>query len=95
MDKVISVCTSIRASLFLGILAITSILLSSGLLSVIPNVHAIGTFSKDDRPFNMTNDEWAAEYWNKWIGKNADEATPQAGGCLLVNDDNKTEPMIM
>ena len=45
--------------------------------------------------FNMTNDEWAAEYWNKWIGKNADEATPQAGGCLLVNDDNKTEPMIM
>ena len=43
----------------------------------------------------MTNDEWAAEYWNKWIGKNADEATPQAGGCLLVNDDNKTEPMIM
>ena len=43
----------------------------------------------------MTNDEWAAEYWNKWLGKNADEATPQAGGCLLVNDDNKTELIIM
>jgi hypothetical protein len=51
--------------------------------------------SKDARPFNMTNDDWAANYWNKWISKNADEATPKAGGCLLVNDDNKSEPMIM
>ena len=53
------------------------------------NVYAIGTFSKDDWPFGISNDDWASEYWNKWIGKNADEATPQAGGCLLVNGDNK------
>jgi hypothetical protein len=65
------------------------------LLSSISNINAVGIFSKEDRPFNITYDEWASEYWNKWIGKNADEATPKAGGCLLVNDDNKSEPMIM
>ena len=59
------------------------------------SVYAVEIFTKEDRPFNTTYDDWASEYWNKWIGKNADEATPKAGGCLLVNDDNKTEPMIM
>jgi hypothetical protein len=78
----------------LGILSI-SFLSICFLLSTFYNIYAVGIFSKEVRPFNITYDDWASEYWNKWIGKNADEATPKAGGCLLVNDGNKSEPMIM
>jgi hypothetical protein len=48
------------------------------------NVYGVGTFSKNDKPFNVSHDDWAARFWNKWVGKNADEATPKPGGCLLV-----------
>ena len=95
LDKTISFCNPVRFSVVLGVLAVSFVLSVCCLLSVLPNVSAIETFSKDDRPFNMTYDDWASEYWNKWIGKNKDEATPKAGGCLLVNNDNKSEPMIM
>jgi hypothetical protein len=78
----------------LGILTI-SFLSICFLLSAFSNVYAVEIFSKEERPFNITYDDWASEYWNKWIGKSVDEATPKAGGCLLVNDDNKSESMVM
>ena len=80
--------------MLLGVLTI-SFLSICFLPSAFSNVYAVGIFSKEDRPFNITYDDWASEYWNKWIGKNVDEATPKAGGCLLVNDDNKSESMVM
>jgi hypothetical protein len=83
-----------RSFVLLGILAI-SFLSICFLHSTFSNIYAVGIFSKEDRPFNTTYDDWASEYWNKWIGKTADEATPKAGGCLLVNDGNKSEPMVM
>ena len=64
-------------------------------LSTLSSVYAVGIFSKEDRPFNTTYDDWLAEYWNKWIGKNGDEATPKPGDCLLVNSENKSESMVM
>jgi hypothetical protein len=95
LEKTISFSNQIRAYVFLRIFAISFVLLICFLPSVSIDVHAVGTFSKEDRPFNITYDAWASEYWNKWIGKNVDEATPKAGGCLLVNDDNKSQPMVM
>jgi hypothetical protein len=88
-------CNPVRPYVSLSILVISFVLSFCLLFSALPTVYAVETFSKDDRPFNMTYDDWASEYWNKWIGKNADEATPKAGGCLLVNDDNMSESMVM
>ena len=40
-------------------------------------------------------DEWTSEYWNKWLAKNTDQATPKPGACLVVNNDYKSESMVM
>ena len=52
-------------------------------------------FSKDEKPFGVSYDNWASEFWNKWIAKNTDQATPKPGGCLIVNNDYKSESMVM
>ena len=57
--------------------------------------YGVGTFSKNDKPFGISNDDWAARFWNNWIAKNANQATPKQNGCLLVNDNNKSESMVM
>lgn len=59
------------------------------------NVFAVTTFSKSEQPFGKSYDNWAAEFWNKWIAKNTDQATPKQGGCLTANNDNKSESMVM
>jgi hypothetical protein len=63
--------------------------------SGLPNVYGFGVFSKDEKPFGISYDDWAAKYWNHSIGKNTDQATPKTGGCLILNNDNKSESMVM
>ncbi len=63
--------------------------------SGLTSVYAVEVFSKGDKPFGVSYDDWAAKFWNHWIGKNTDQATPKQGGCLIVNSDNKSEPMVM
>ena len=58
-------------------------------------VYGLGIFSKDEKPFGKSYDDWASEFWNKWLAKNTDQATPKPGGCLVVNNDYKSEPMVM
>jgi hypothetical protein len=80
-----------------GLLCLFAILLFVVVCSYLTlhSVYGFGVYSGNDRPFNISYDDWAARFWNKWIGKNTAEATPNAGGCLLVNNDNKSEPMVM
>jgi hypothetical protein len=59
------------------------------------SVHGLAIFSKDEKPFGKSYDDWASEFWNKWIAKNTDQATPKPGGCLIVNNDYKSESMVM
>jgi hypothetical protein len=59
------------------------------------HLSAVGFFSKGEQPFGKSYDAWASEYWNKWIGKNTDQATPKPGGCLTVNNNNKSESMVI
>ena len=59
------------------------------------SVYGLGIFSKDEKPFGKSYDEWAAEYWSKYLAKNTAQATPQPGGCLIVNNDYKSAPAIM
>jgi hypothetical protein len=47
-------------------------------------------FSKDEKPFGVSYDDWVAKYWNWDVSLNTDKTTPKPGGCLIVNDDNKS-----
>jgi hypothetical protein len=80
------------ASVLLTVLLCLSILF---VFSGVHSVYAVGLFSKDEKPFGVSYDDWVAKYWNNWIGKNTDEATPKPGGCLIVNDDNKSDSLVM
>lgn len=63
--------------------------------SGLSRVYAAGVFSQTDQPYGKSYDSWAAEFWNKWIAKNTEQATPKQGGCLTVNNDNRSESMVM
>jgi len=65
--------------------------------SGLQSVYGVELFSKDEKPFGVSYDDWVAKYWNKWIGMNTDQATPKPGGCLIVNNDNnnKSDSMVM
>ncbi|HEU4822243.1 MAG TPA: hypothetical protein VFS97_02350 [Nitrososphaeraceae archaeon] len=84
----------------LGCLLLAVLLFS--IFFVFPRLHSaygvgVGVFSKGEKPFGISYDDWASRYWNKWIAKNTDQATPKPGGCLTVNDanGNKSESMVM
>ncbi|MGA7368747.1 MAG: hypothetical protein WBX01_06420 [Nitrososphaeraceae archaeon] len=42
-------------------------------------------FSKDEKPFGKSYDNWVEEFWNQWIGLSRQEATPKPDGCLINN----------
>jgi hypothetical protein len=95
-DKTISATNKSSGIAF----ALAAVLLPFSVFFVFPGLHSaygVGVFSKDEKPFGITYDDWASEYWNKWISMNTDQATPKPGGCLIVNDanSNKSESMVM
>lgn len=81
-----STCVFVTVLLFLIVFA----------FPVLNSAFGFGVFSKDEKPFGMSYDDWAAKYWNKSLSKNTDQATPKPGGCLILNNDNnKSESMVM
>src|SRR5215831_930828 len=90
------ICISIESNVLKCLLFMVLLFSIIFVLSTLQNVYGIGVYSKSEKPFNTSYDDWAARFWNKWIGKNTADATPKEGGCLLVNNnDNKSEPMVM
>jgi hypothetical protein len=76
----------------------TVLLLFFSIFFVFPGlltVYGFEVFSKDEKPFGVSYDDWASKFWNHWIAKNIDQATPKPGGCLIVNNDNQSESMVM
>ncbi len=63
--------------------------------SGLPTVYGFEVFSKDEKPFGVSYDDWASKFWNYWIAKNTDQATPKPDSCLIVNSDNQSESMVM
>ena len=57
----------------------------------ISNVYAVELFSKDEKPFGISYDDWVAKFWNWWIGTSIDQASPKPDGCLM----NKSDSMVM
>lgn len=79
---------------------LVAVLLFFSICFVFPGLHSaygVGVFSKDEKPFGISYDDWASKYWNKWIAMNTDQATPKPSGCLTVNDasSNRSESMVM
>jgi hypothetical protein len=74
-----------------------TILLCFLIFLVFPGLHTLYgvEVSKDVKPFSKSYDDWASEYWSKWLAKSAAQATPQPGGCLMVNNDYKSAPVVM
>jgi hypothetical protein len=86
----------IRADALTCVLVVFSLLSIFLAMASVQDVYAIAVFSKDEKPFNVSYDDWASKFWNQWIGKNTDQSTPKPGGCLLVNSNsNKSESMAM
>jgi hypothetical protein len=87
-----------RSGSSICVILATTIFLLFSIFFAFPGLHnayGVELFSKDEKPFGVSYDDWVANYWNKWIGKNTDEATPKPGGCLIVNDDNKSASLVM
>jgi hypothetical protein len=55
------------------------------------SAYGIELFSKDERPFGVSYDDWIAKYWNWNISLNTDEFTPKPDGCVI----NKSDSMVM
>lgn len=52
------------------------------------NLYGAEFFSKDEKPFGISYDIWASEYWNWWIGLSREEATAKPDGCLMNNSES-------
>lgn len=65
------------------------------ILFAIFELHSIyGTvevFSKDEKPFGVSYDDWVSKYFNWDFTLNTDEFTPKPDGCII----NKSESLVM
>jgi hypothetical protein len=55
------------------------------------SAYGIELFSKDEKPFGVSYDDWIAKYWNWDFSLNTDQFTPNPDGCLI----NKSDSMVM
>lgn len=52
---------------------------------------AVEMFSKDEKPFGVSYDDWVSRYWNWDFSMNTDQFTPKPDGCII----NKSGSMVM
>jgi hypothetical protein len=54
-------------------------------------VYGVELFSKDEKPFGISYDDWVSKYWNWNVGLTTDEFTPKPDGCII----NKSNSLVM
>jgi hypothetical protein len=89
-DRILFIIKKVRGS---TCILITLFLLFS-IFFVFPGLHSVygvELFSKDEKPFGVSYDDWISKYWNWNIGLNTDKATPKPDGCLI----NKSDSLVM
>jgi hypothetical protein len=65
---------------------VTLLILSTFCTFLVPHmVYAVQLFSKAERPFGVSYDDWVAKYWNWTNGLSSDQFTPKPGGCIMNN----------
>jgi hypothetical protein len=73
---------------------ISTLLLLFSIFFVFSGLHSaygVELFSKDEKPFGVSYDDWVAKYWNWDFSLNTDQFTPKPDGCLI----NKSDSMVM
>lgn len=55
------------------------------------SAYGVELFSKDEKPFGVSYDDWVSKYWNWDFSLNTDQFTPKPDGCLV----NKSDSMVM
>ena len=51
------------------------------------HVYAVQLFSKNEKPFGVSYDDWVDKYWNWDLGLNAHQFAPKQGGCVINNSN--------
>jgi hypothetical protein len=71
---------------------VTLLIMSTFVTFFIPHVvYAVQLFSKDEKPFGVSYDDWVSRYWNWDVSLSTDQFTPKQGGCLI----NNSNPLVM
>src|SRR5215472_13305202 len=52
------------------------------------HVYAVQLFSKNEKPFGVTYDDWVSKYWNWDNSLTTDQFNPKPGGCI-INTSNQ------
>jgi hypothetical protein len=55
------------------------------------SVYGVELFSKDEKPFGVSYDDWVSKYWSWDSSLSTDEFTPKPDGCLI----NKSDSLVM
>jgi hypothetical protein len=67
---------------------VTLLILSTFLIFIVPRmVYAVQLFSKDEKPFGVSYDDWVAKYWNWDLGLNTHQFAAKQGTCLINNSN--------
>src|SRR5215467_1367295 len=68
---------------------VTLPILSILLCFLVPHmVYAVQLFSKNEKPFGVTYDDWVSKYWNWDNSLTTDQFNPKPGGCI-INTSNQ------
>ena len=71
---------------------VTLLILSTFCTFLVPHVvYAAQLFSKTEKPFGVSYDDWVSKYWNWDNSCSADEFIPKPGGCII----NNSNPLVM
>jgi hypothetical protein len=56
--------------------------------SGLQQVSAVQLFSKNEKPFGVSYDDWVAKYWNWDLSLGPDQMTPKQNGCVINNSSS-------
>jgi hypothetical protein len=51
-------------------------------------VYAVQLFSKTEKPFGVSHDDWVSKYWNWDNSLTTKQFTPKPGGCIINNSNS-------
>ena len=51
-------------------------------------VYGIELFTKVEKPYGISYDDWVAKYWNWDVSLSTDQFTPKPNGCLINNSNS-------
>jgi hypothetical protein len=64
----------------------TLLLVSTFFILLLPHIgYAVQLFSKTEKPFGVSYDDWIAKFWNWDNSLTTDQFTPKPGGCIMNN----------